>query len=52
MKIQDANNIDKDMIDLAKRKIDARMLNSIYNKTIMDLAPFYYHYITKMLNMC
>ena len=46
LKIQDANNIDKDMIDLAKRKIDARMLNSIYNKTIMDLAPFYYHYIT------
>lgn len=46
LKIQDANNIDKDMIDLAKRKIDAQMLNSIYNKTIMDLAPFYYHYIT------
>ena len=34
------------MIEMAKKKIDAQMLNSIYNKTIIDLAPFYYHYIT------
>ena len=46
LKIKDANNIDEDMIEMAKKKIDAQMLNSIYNKTIIDLAPFYYHYIT------
>lgn len=46
LKIMDANNIDEDMIAMAKQKIDAQMLNNIYNKTIMDLAPSYYHYIT------
>lgn len=46
LKIADTNNIEESWIDFAKNKIDKQMLSNIYNKTIMELAPAFYHLVT------
>lgn len=45
LKIADPSNIEEHWIDIAKDKIDKQMLSNIYNKTIMELAPAFYHLI-------
>lgn len=46
LQIVDTNDIEKQWIDIAKKNIDEQMLANIYNKTIMQLAPAFYHLVT------
>lgn len=44
--IDDIDNIEDHWVNLAKQKIDEKVLDHIYNKTIMELAPAFYHLVT------
>lgn len=43
--IDDINNIEDHWVNQAKQNIDKKMLDHIYNKTILELAPAFYHLV-------
>ena len=43
--IDDITNIEDHWVNQAKQQIDKKMLDHIYNKTIMKLAPAFYHLV-------
>ena len=44
--IDNITNIEDHLVNYAKQQIDKEMLDHIYNKTIMELAPAFYHLVT------
>lgn len=43
--IDNITNIEDHLVNYAKQQIDKKMLDHIYNKTIMELAPAFYHLV-------